>query len=78
MHVLGKHSLITLLSLHACSRQTQFDTTSRLRATIRHCRKTDSDVTIGQCTSSDRNLACAILIRLKILADSGDKVYLLP
>ena len=39
-------------------------------------RQTDFDVTIGQCVVSDRNLACAILIRHKTLSDV--EVSLLP
>ena len=37
----------------------------KLRSTIRQCRydRHDFDVTVGQCLMSDRNLACAVLIR---------------
>ena len=48
--------------------------------TYRHCRtgQTDFDVTFGQCAASDRNVACAILIRHKTPSDGEDKVCLLP
>ena len=50
-----------------CTRQTatSSDVAFRPGATIRHCRTTDFYVTIGQCVVSDRNLACAVLIRRK-------------
>ena len=41
-------------------------------------RLTDSDVTIGQCVVSDRNLVCAFLIRYKTLSDGEAEVCLLP
>ena len=47
-----------------------------LSATV--VRQRDSDVTIGQRVVSDRNLACAILIRHTALSDGEVKVYLLP
>ena len=39
---------------------------------------TDFDVTIGQCVVSDRNLACAVLIRHETLFDREVQVCLLP
>ena len=41
-------------------------------------RQTDYDVTIEECVVSDRNLACADLIRHKTLSNGEDKVCLLP
>ena len=45
---------------------------------IRHCHKTDFDVTTRQCVVLDRNLACPILVRRKTLSDGGVKICLLP
>ena len=39
-------------------------------------RQTDFDGTVGQLVVSDRNLACAIIIRHKTLSDGEDKVCL--
>ena len=41
-------------------------------------RQREFDVSIGQCGVSDRDLACTILIRHKILSDGEVKVCLLP
>ena len=41
-------------------------------------RRPDSDVTVGQCVVSERNLAYAVLIRHKALSDGDVKVCLLP
>ena len=41
-------------------------------------RQTDFDISIGQCLVSDRNLACAFLIRRKTQSGGEAKVCLLP
>ena len=48
--------------------------------TIRQCPTTDrlSRLTTGRCVVSDRNLACAILIRRKTPPDGEVKMCLLP
>ena len=47
------------------------------RFTIKYRRKTLSDVTIGRRPVSDRNPACAILIKLETLSDGEVKICLL-
>ena len=41
-------------------------------------RQADFDVVIGQCVVSERNLACAVLIRHETLSDGTVKVCLFP
>ena len=62
----------------SCILRTGYTGGQRSRVTIRLCRTTDSDVTIGHRVVSDRNLACAYHIRHKTLSDAEVIVLFAP